>query len=142
MRPNSCLVALLMLAGSTVAAAAPGAPAAYLTIDHSVDGLMDARTADEMWKPRLSARLLRLYPEKKWGFVSQVEGGFDSSRTCVVTARAMMLPRSGKALLFRPFKTATSYGSQTGASDTMCKAYAKVKLGEAMDSITSSLMRQ
>ncbi|MEO7007952.1 MAG: hypothetical protein ABI156_02285, partial [Caldimonas sp.] len=70
----------------------------------------------------------------------EVAGGFDDARVCVVTARALMLPRSGKSLVFRPSKTATTFGSQTGATTEQCKALAKAKLKEAIDDMTSNLL--
>jgi len=128
-------VALLALAST----ASHAAPPAYLTLDNSNAQLMDAATASAMWKQNLPAKLFKLYPDKRWGFVSEVEGGFDDARVCVVTARAMMLPRSGKTLVFRPAKTATAFGSQANASADQCRSLAKAKLGEAIVAVASSL---
>ena len=130
-----CVLALL----AVMATGAQAAPAAYLTLDHSSAMLMDAATARDLWRQNLPARLLRLYPAKKWGFVSEVEGGFDDARVCVITARAMMLPRSGKALIFAPAKTATAFGTQAGASAAQCRSLAKGKLAEAITAVTSTL---
>ena len=136
MKPTRLCVALLLLGASL----AHAAPPAYLTLDHSSDLLMDPATAAALWKKSLSAKLFRLYPEKRWGFVSEVAGGFDDARVCVVTARALMLPRSGKSLIFRPSKTATTFGSQAGATTAQCKALAKAKLKEAIEDMSSNLL--
>lgn len=135
---STVAAASLLLAGASLAQAAP---APYITIDHSAEALMDADTASAMWKAHQSDKLMRMYPAKKWGFASQVEGGFTESKVCVVTARAMMLPRSGKSLLFRPAKTATAFASLPDATAQQCKALAKTKLNEAVDAIEAALLK-
>lgn len=136
MTPTRLCAALLSLCSSLACAAPP----AYITLDHSTTVLMDPATARVLWQPNLSAKLFKLYPGKKWGFVSEVEGGFDEARVCVVTARAMMLPRSGKALIFHPDKTATAFGIQAGATAEQCKALARNKLKEAIGAVISALL--
>lgn len=136
MKLTPMIAALLLTSGALVQAA----PSPYLTIDHSSETLIDAATASAMWKGHQSAKLTRMYPSKKWGFASQVEGGFTDSKVCVVTARAMMLPRSGKSLVFRPAKTATAFAALPDATAQQCKALAKTKLGEAVDAMESALM--
>jgi hypothetical protein len=116
------------------------APAAPLAIDHSSSTLIDKTTALALWKPALSAKLLKLYPVARWGYVSEVEGGFDDAKVCVVTARAMMLPRSGKTLVFQPNRTATAYGALSGASEDQCRTLARAKLGEAITALSSALV--
>lgn len=130
------LVALLTASASTAFAA----PASYLALDHSSDLLMDKATAQALWKDNLPAKLLKLYPVGRWGFLSEVEGGFDDAKTCIVTARAMMLPRSGKALVFKPSKTTSTYGSQAAATAQQCRALAKAKLGEAIAALNFALL--
>jgi hypothetical protein len=130
-------MAALVLASSSLAFAAP---ATFLTIDHSTETLMDSATAKAMWKDHLSAQIARLYPVAKWGFVSEVEGGFDDGKVCIVTARAMMMPRRGKTLVFKPAKTATAYGTQAGATPQQCQALAKAKLNEAMLAVRAGLL--
>ena len=88
-----------------------------------------------------AARLMRLYPSKKWGFVSQVEGGFNEAKVCIVTSRAMMLPRKGKNLLFVPNRTATAFDSLANASPQQCRDLAKAKLKDAIQAITAPLLR-
>ena len=89
---------------------------------------------DKVWK---------VYPASKWGFVSQVEGGLTGAGLCVVTARVMMVPltQAMKAVLFRPEKIATAYDGQPGASAEQCKDLAKAKLGEAVQGVVSSLVK-
>jgi hypothetical protein len=136
MKPIRLSVALL----AVVAASVQAAPPIYTVMDNSSPALMDQATAEGLWNQRTSAKLIRLYPVKKWGFVTEVEGGFDDAKVCVVTARAMMLPRSGKALLYRPAKTATAFGTHAAASPQQCKALAKSKLGEAIEAVSSALL--
>lgn len=130
------LVALL----TTIASTAFAAPASYLTLDHSSGVLMDKATAQALWKDNLPAKLLKLYPAGKWGFASEVEGGFDDAKICIVTARAMMLPRSGKTLVFQPSKTTTTFGIQAAATVQECRALAKAKLGEAIAAMNFALL--
>jgi len=136
MKATRLFVALALSSASLAFAAPP----VYMTVDNSNSTLMNGETAKGLWKQNLRAKMFKLYPEKKWGFVSEVEGGFDDARVCVVTARAMMLPRSGKALLYRPAKTATAYGSQSGATEEQCRALGKAKLNEAIVAVNSALM--
>ena len=130
------LVALLTTCASTAFAA----PASYLMLDYSSGVLMDKATAQALWNDNLPTRLRKLYPVGKWGFASEVEGGFDDARTCIVTARAMMLPRSGKTLLFQPSKTTTTFGIQAAATIQQCRALAKAKLGEAIAAMNFALL--
>ena len=131
------LFAALLLTSTSLTFAAP---AAYLTLDHSTATLMDKATAQALWQEHLPAKLVKLYPIKKWGFVTAVEGGFDEARVCVITARAMMMPRSGKTLVFQPARTATAFASQAGATMPQCRALAKAKLAEAIAAIESTLL--
>ncbi|MBS0447943.1 MAG: hypothetical protein JSR59_18555 [Proteobacteria bacterium] len=130
------LAAALLLAGAAVAQAAP---ASYIIFDHSTTALIDAPTAEGLWKDHLPPALKRLYPVGKWGFASEVSGGFDDAKVCVVTARVLLLPRAGKNLVFRPEKSATTFGSQADASPEQCRALAKSKLVEAMESLRAGL---
>jgi hypothetical protein len=116
------------------------APAVYLTVDQSTASVMDAATAKAAWAGQLSATMKKLYPVRQWGFATEVEGGFDDAKVCVITARAMMLPRTGKVLQFKPAKMATAFGSQAGASQAQCQALGKAKLDEAIKALTSSLL--
>lgn len=131
-------IVLLAFCGSS----ASGAPAFFTVVDNSSSLLMNQASAEALWREESSAKLMRLYPVKKWGFVSEVEGGFDDAKNCVITARAMMLPRSGKTLAYRPAKTATAFGILPGASQQQCRAFATAKLKEAMGAVRSALLAQ
>ena len=119
---------------------AHAAPPQYLSIDHSTETLMDDATAKAMWKEALPARLVKLYPPKKWGFASEVEGGFNGSKTCIITARAMMLPVRGKTLTFAPAKMATAFDAVPNATNEQCKEMARAKLKEAIAAVVGGLV--
>lgn len=139
---KSILLTTLLLLGTTGAATA--APAAYLTIDHSSQAVMDKATAQAIWKEHLpddlTRRLFKLYPAGKYGFFSQVEGGFTQAKLCVVTARAMMLPRAGKVLQAVPQKTTTTFDAQPNLTAAQCQDLAKAKLREAVSALVSPLV--
>jgi len=107
----SQLVAASFLGPSSAALAAP---VAFLTVlDHSSAALIDAATVQAVWKEHLSEkftqRLARLNPPGRWAFISQVEGGINDGKTCVVTARVALAPRSGSTVVFAPAKMATTF---------------------------------
>ena len=127
-------------------ATAHAAPAKYIIIDHSTDAVMAKDNALAIWKGQVDAktmaRLIKLYPVSKWGFISQVEGGFTSDKVCVITARAMMVPRiTASRLVFKPSQTSTAFGAQAGATADQCKELAAAKLKEAVASVSSSLIK-
>lgn len=129
-----------------LAATAHAADPVYTTLDHSTDGLIDKAAARAVWDEQLNGkvpRLNRLYPVRRWGFLSQVEGGFTASKTCVVTARAMMLPltATGRSLVFKPSKTATAFDAVPNATREQCNDLAKAKLKEAVQGVLSSLLQ-
>jgi hypothetical protein len=135
----------LMLA-ATIAVAAPLAQAAapvFLVEDHSVAAVMDKATALSVWKENLpdkmTMRLGKIYKTSRWGFLSQVEGGFTDNKTCVVTARAAFVPLSRGRILFAPDKMATTFDAQPGLTGQQCKDLAKAKLGESVKSVVTSL---
>jgi len=135
-----------MLAVATLVGATSGfaATPVYLVMDHSTEAVMDKAGALAVWREQHDdkrlKRLAKLYPVAKWGFLSQVEGGFTADKACVITARAMLVPRSGKRLLFVPTKTATAFDHQPGATVEQCRALARAKLGEAIVAVDSSLI--
>ena len=141
MHTTRLLAATLLCAASTGFAA----PAEYLYQDHSSPALIDRDAAIAVWKAQVDdsmrARLRKLYPVSNWGFVSQVQGGFTPEKACVVTARALIVPRiSGNRLVFQPHKSATAFGAQPGASEQQCRELAAAKLQEAVLGIRSSVM--
>lgn len=126
---------------ATQAFAAP--PAKAVLLDFSSEALIDAASAKAMLAEGIPAKVWKVYPAAKWGFVSQVEGGVTAAGICVVTARVMMisLTPTMKAPLFRPEKTATTYDAASGANAEQCKQLAKTKLGEAVQGVVSSLVK-
>ena len=137
----------LALAATVLAlgSAAVAAPATYQFTDHSSEVLMAKSDALTIWASQVNdsqrARVRKLYPPSKWGFVSQVDGGFTPDKICVVTARAMMVPLStGRRLLFKPTKSATAFAAQPGATLEQCRATASDKLSEAVHALLTSLI--
>ena len=118
-------------------------PAKAVLLDFSSDALIDAVSAKAILAEGLPAKLWKVYPASKWGFVSQVEGGLTAAGQCVVTARVMMIPLTGtmKAPLFRPEKTATAFDAAASANAASCKQLAKSKLQEATQSVVSGLVK-
>lgn len=132
------------LPADTMAKPARGTPR-YLIVDRSSEAVMDKAAAQAEWAKQIDAkggkRLAKLYPVGKWGFISQVEGGFTADKTCVVAARAMLVPRAGKVLHFAPDKIATTFDAKAGVDAAACKALGATKLAEAVDSVLSSLVK-
>lgn len=125
------------------AAAAQAAPPKYVTQDHSTAGLVDKATVEAIWKDSLpEAKLAKLYPPAKWGFLSQVEGGM-AGQTCVITARVALLPRTSptRRLVFEPLKMSTTFDAKAGATAAQCSELATAKLKEALASLVSSLVK-
>lgn len=120
------------------------APPKGVLLDFSSSALIESSAAKALLDEGIPARVWKVYPASKWGFVSQVEGGITGTGVCVVTARVMMiaLTPTMKAPLFRPEKTATAFDAVAGASSDDCKALAKAKLGEATQGVVSSLIKQ
>ena len=142
MHTPKLLAAALLVSTATAFAAPPK----YIILDHSTDAVMTKDSALAIWKGQLDAkmmaRLTKLYPVSKWGFISQVEGGFTTDKVCVITARAMMVPRiTASRLVFKPSQTSTAFGAQAGATQDQCKELAATKLKEAVASVASSLIK-
>lgn len=136
----------LLVIGAALAAVGGAAAQGkgYAPQDHSTAGLMDKATAQGIWKEALpEARLAKLYPPVKWGFLSQVEGGLVGGQTCVVTARVALLPRTSptRRLVWEPAKMATTFDSRPGSDAAQCKALAAEKLKEAVGALVASLVK-
>ena len=136
------LLGLLLLA---VSSATVAAPAEYIFADDSSPILMDTAGAVAIWKAQVDenmrSRLQRLYPVSKWGFISQVQGGFTTDGICVVTARAVLVPRVlGSRLVFKPQRSATAFATKPAATRDECRAVAAAKLKEAILAIRSTLI--
>lgn len=138
MKHLSTLALTLLLSSSVLAA--PAAPPKFATKDNSSESLMTQANANALWTAALPAKVAKLYPIKKWGYLSEVNGGFDGNKTCVIVARAMMVPLSGKSFIYEPKKTSVSFGSQPSATAEQCNALAHTKLKEAVQSVVSSLV--
>lgn len=127
----------------TLAMAAHAADPVYTTLDHSTEAVLDKATAQAVWAESLAGKtekLNKLYPIKRWGFISEVEGGFNQAKICVVTARVMMVPVTvAKSLVFKPSKTATAFDAVPNATREQCQDLAKSKLKEAIQGVLSSL---
>jgi hypothetical protein len=138
--PKLLAAALLVVASATFAA-----PPQYMVLDSSSAALIDRDGALTIWKAQvddnLRTRLQKLYPVSKWGFISEVQGGFTPDMACVVTARALMVPRiSGDRLVFKPHKSATAFATQAGATREQCRDLAAAKLTEAILAVRSTLV--
>jgi len=141
MHTRFAIAATLLIGG----AAAAAAPAPYVFVDHSSAALLEAADARAIWMAQVDdsqrARIRELYPVSKWGFVSQVQGGFTPDKICVVTARVMMVPRSrGGRLDFKPTKSATTFTARPDATLEQCRSAASDKLTQAVQSLLTSLI--
>ena len=129
--------------GAGSASAQPVREAKSLLLDLSSEALIDADSAKAMLKEGIPAKVWKVYPEGKWTFLSQVQGGLTGEGICVVTARVMLLPRTGtvRAVLWRPGQKATTFDAKPGATAEQCKALARVKLKEAIGAVASALVK-
>lgn len=121
---------------STHALAAPPKP---VGVDRSFSFLIDEATAEKLWKTNTSARVLKLYPSRKFRFVSEVGGGFNEAKLCVVSARAMLMPLRGSAVVYQPVKSATAFDAVPSLSREQCQDLARTKLIEAIQSVEAAL---
>ena len=131
--------AALVLSGGALAA-----PPKQKSVDQSANFLMDNATAAALWKENTPAPVMRLYPPRKFRFVSEVGGGFADNKSCVVAARAMLLPVvtlpvQGAKVVYAPIRTATAFDAVPNLDRAQCQQLAKAKLKEAIQSIVSSL---
>jgi hypothetical protein len=132
------VVTLMLTAGAFAATPKP------MSLDDSANFLMDSATAEKIWKDNTPARVSKLYPQRKFRFVSEVTGGFTDNKTCVVTARAMLLPVvllpiQGAKVVYAPIKSATAFDAAPNLSRDQCRDLARAKLKEAVQSVAASL---
>jgi len=138
--------AVLALAGFGAFAAdakpAPLPPKRVL-LDISTESMIDAASARKIVDEAIPAKVWKLYPASKWGFVSEVEGGFTEAKVCVVTARVFLAPLTAftKGVVMRPTKRATTFDALPGATQDQCRQLAKDKLREAANVVVSSLVK-
>jgi hypothetical protein len=115
-----------------------------MSVDESASFLIDSATTEQLWKENTPARVVKLYPSGKFRFVSEVGGGFTDNKTCVVSARAMLLPVvrlpvQGRKLVYAPVKAATAFDAAPNLTQAQCQALARTKLKDAIQSVTSAL---
>jgi hypothetical protein len=137
------MIRFAVVAVSIGLAASAQAQPTFLIRDDSSERLIDKAAASAIWKAALpQARLAKLYPPAKWGFLSQVEGGILGGQTCVVTARATLLPRTSptRRLVWEPAKMTTTFDSRPGADPAACSALAAERLKEAVDALVAGLV--
>jgi hypothetical protein len=140
----------LVIAAACVAAApslwaADTAPAQKkrVLLDLSSETLIDAPSATKVVGDAIPASVWKLYPPRKWGFFSQVSGGFTSDKICVVTARVMLAPLTvTNGIIMRPAERAMAFDAKPNATQEECRAIAKAKLQEATEAVVSSLVKQ
>ena len=138
---KSGVTTLLLCSALTVSALA--APKS-VSLDESGSFLIDAGTSAQIWKDTLPARVTKLYPVRRYRFVSEVTGGFNDAKTCVVSARAMLLPVvflpiQGTKVVYAPIKSATAFDAVAGLSEAQCQGVARAKLKEAIESLSGAL---
>jgi len=119
--------------------AAFAAPPVLTSVDKSASTLIDTKTAEQLWKDNTSPKVARLYPPGRFRLVSEVGGGFNDAKTCVVTARAMLLPVQSRKLVYAPVKSALAFDAAPNLSQEQCSALAHTKLKEAIQSLSASL---
>ena len=141
MKSGVAILALTALLASGAFAAAPPKP---ISMDRSGSSLIDAATSEKLWKANTPARVAKLYPSRKFRFVSDITGGFNASKNCVVSARAMLLPVvylpiQGTKVIYEPIKSASAFDSAPSLSDEQCQALARTKLTESIQSLMSTL---
>jgi hypothetical protein len=135
----SLAVTLMLATGAFAAAPKP------ISADESGSFLIDEAASEKLWKENTPANVVKLYPSKKFRFVSEVGGGFNEAKLCVVSARAMVLPVitlpiQGQKLVYAPVKASTAFDAQPNLSKAQCQDLAKAKLKEAIQSVVSALV--
>jgi hypothetical protein len=114
-------------------------------LDHSNSNLIDSAAAKQVLIDNIPARVWKIREPGAYAFLSQVEGGLNPQRTCVVTARVMVLPLTGtlNVPMWRPQPqmTATAFDAQPNSSSDACKAVAREKLKEATRAIVSGIVK-
>ncbi len=122
----------------------PTKPTKPISIDQSGSFLIDSATSEKLWEANLPARVKALYPVRKFRFVSEVGGGFNEAKLCVVSAHVMMLPVvrlpiQGLKAIYAPIKSATAYDAVPNLSREQCQALARSKLKDAIQSVAAAL---
>ena len=114
-------------------------------LDHSNSLLISEDDAKRVLTDNIPARVWRIHNPGRYVFVSQVEGGVNPQRMCVVTARVMVLPLTVTldVPMWRPLRklTATSYDARPDSSSEQCREVAREKLKEATLAIVSNIVK-
>lgn len=145
MKSGVASLAAVTLMLATSAFGASPKPTKPMSADQSANFLMDAPTAEKIWRENTPANVVKLYPTKKFRFVSEVTGGFNEAKTCIVTARAMLLPVvllpvQGTKVVYAPIKSATAFDAAPGLSREQCQEMAREKLKDAVQSVSAALV--
>jgi len=139
---HAVLIPALMLSMAAWAAEPKAGPKTNL-MDRSNSTLIETEAAKALMAENIPPRVWKLYPARKYTFLSQVEGGLTTNKTCVISARVMLLPLTATvgAVLMRPQKTATAFDAQPDSSTEQCRSLARDKLKEATSAVVSALVK-
>jgi hypothetical protein len=137
-------VALMLATSAFAADPKPVKPSKPMSVDQSASFLMDSAVSEKLWVENIPANVKKLYPSNKFRFVSEVGGGFNEGKTCIVSARAMMLPVvrlpiQGPKAIYAPIKSSTAFDAVPNLSREQCQELARTKLKEAIQSVASAL---
>ena len=140
MKSGVAILALAVPLATGVCAAAPKP----ISMDRSGSSLIDAATSEKVWKENTPARVARLYPARKFRFTSEITGGFNDAKQCIVSARAMLLPVvylpiQGTKVIYEPIRSASAYDAAPDLTEAQCQALARTKLKESIQSLMSAL---
>ena len=138
------IAAACIAAASNVRAAdTTAAQKKHVLLDLSSETLIDAASARSLVGDAIPASVWKLYPPRKWGFFSQVSGGFTADKICVVTARVMLAPLTvTNGIIMRPEERAMAFDAKPNATQEECKAIARAKLQEATEAVVAGLVRR
>lgn len=139
-----CLAGASVFCSLLTAQALAAGPATPAPAERNEGGLVSSGAAEQIWKDNLPARVARLYPARKFRYASEVSGGFTEARTCVVSARAMILPVvhlpvQGAKAIYAPLTSATAFDAVADLTQAQCQDLAKAKLKQAVQSVASAL---
>ena len=135
-------VASLAFASHVLAADAKPTPKKRVVLDLSSEALIDSADAKALVSDAIPAAVWKLYPSSKWGFFSQVVGGFTHDKICVVTARVMLAPLTvTNGIIMRPASRAAAFDARPNATEEECRGIARAKLKEATESVVASLVK-
>jgi hypothetical protein len=132
---TSVFLGAALLVSANAMAAAPKFPIK----NNGPVALVDDAFAVSTWLENLPESTTLKYPVRRYGYLSEINGGFDDHKNCVVTVRAMQVPVVGKRFIYNPNKTAITFATMAGATSEQCSALAKLKLKEAVQSVVASL---